>query len=164
MVVVVVREVDWRASGMGRFLPVFPLPLGAHSKESPQVATRASGRDQRARLPPSGGIGQNGPLVECLVDTKQCLIWLSLQPGEGGAHKGPQAHKDELTCSRRPRHGSGFELGLAPVGPRERPQASLSILTLVQEEQDSWTGLSDSLLVSRLPLNVQAGPGSKQTL
>lgn len=138
--------------------------LGPTAKESPQVATRASRRDQRARLPPSGGIGQNGPLVQCLVDTKRCLIWLSLQPSEGGAHKGPQAHKDEATCSRRPCRGSGFELGLAPFSPRERPPASLSILTLIQEEQDSWTGLSDSLLVSRLPLDVQAGPGSKQTL
>lgn len=26
--------------------------------------------DQRARLPPNGGTGQNGPLVECLLDTK----------------------------------------------------------------------------------------------
>lgn len=65
-----------------------PLASWGPHKESPQVATRAYQRDQRARLPPSGGIGQNGPLVECLVDTRRCLIWLSLQPSEGGAHKG----------------------------------------------------------------------------
>ena len=56
----------------GRCLLIFPLPPGATARnlaswlpERPEETV-----DQRARLPPLGGIEQNGPLVEGLLDTR----------------------------------------------------------------------------------------------
>lgn len=41
--------------------------------------------------------------------------------------------------------GQGFTLDLHLSAPQESPQASLYALTLVEEEQGSWTGLPESI-------------------
>lgn len=69
-------------------------------QESPQVAAKLPEEtvDQRARLPPSGGIRQNRPpLSACWVPGD--VLFDSYNSAEGGADKGPET-QDEALCSK----------------------------------------------------------------
>lgn len=70
-----------------------------------------------------------------------------LDPCEAGAYGGSHVLKAAS--------GAGFEPGFVPASSTRGIRASFYILTLVQEAQDTWTGLSDSLLMS----TSRQGPG-----
>lgn len=72
------------------------------------------------------------------------------EPWEAGAYGGSHVLKAPS--------GAGFEPGFVPVSPTRGIRASFYILTLVQEAQDTWTGLPDSLLMS----TSRQGPGETQ--
>lgn len=135
-----------------------------HSQESPQVAVKAARRlwtkERGCHLMEKSDIMAHW-LRACWIPGDVLL----------DSHNSPVREVE----SRAPRHKkmkpraqgpsrAGFEPGFAPVWPAREPRASLYILTLVQEEEDPWTGPLDSLLMSELPLDFQAGPGKKETL
>lgn len=146
---------------LGECLLIFPFPLlGPQPGISPGGCQSFKATvDQRARLPPNGGIGQNGPWLSACWIPSHVLF---------DPHNSPLRevwtralrHRDEV-CS-----GAQLESGFAPVWPIRGSRASLYILTLVQEEQEQenskgtdWAARFPS--ESILPLDFQAAPGEK---